>query len=291
MTKQNGFALKIVLVLVVCSGEVKGQCSPPPGVPLMVLTDIKPMDVFPEGASVKYKCAHGYQNRGGSPKSTCINKGWTTPTLLCKPISCGSPGEILNGQFIISEGIHFGSTVWASCNEGYNLVGRKTRECLQSGWSVNIPVCEVVTCPPPPQIEHGEVVNVIPTRVQYRDVIEYRCNKFHLIGESEIFCTNYGNYSGPPPQCKAITCPDPSLPNGRIWRGRKNPYEYRDVVTFSCNPGYEMEGSGSITCEEHGWSPAILHCHRFEPPTTEPPTDPAEECNLWCQFKKWLRNL
>lgn len=32
--------------------------------------------------------------------------------------SCGSPGKILNGKYLIPEGILLGATITAQCNEG-----------------------------------------------------------------------------------------------------------------------------------------------------------------------------
>ncbi|XP_015197796.2 C4b-binding protein alpha chain-like [Lepisosteus oculatus] len=281
-------AFKLCLLLWLCSKEVRGQCDRPPHVPLATLSEESgSLNDFPEGITVIYVCNPGYSQRGGWPEIICSKKSWTSLTLRCEPKSCGSPGEIVNGRYHLPKGVLFGSHAIASCVEGYVLVGRKTRECLAGAWSSNIPVCEIIKCPSPPEIENGEILSFFSGDVKYGDVIQYKCNKFHLIGEKEIYCTKDGNYSGPPPKCKDITCKTPTVHDGKKVYGRLPPYKYKDIVSFTCNYGYKLIGSSTITCEEHGWLPKIPWCIKNKEVTTTTPS-PDKPCDLWCRIQNFV---
>nr|XP_015197913.1 PREDICTED: complement decay-accelerating factor-like [Lepisosteus oculatus] len=140
---QNG----LVLILTVLVVNVAGQCSNPPSVQNAVLNDQSQLlNDFPEGTAVTYECNPGYRRASGSPSISCSNGQWSQPTLTCEKKSCGSPGEILNGRYDLSEGILFGAKARVICDEGYQLVGRE-RLCFADGWSSDVPLCEVVSCP------------------------------------------------------------------------------------------------------------------------------------------------
>ncbi|MGH0158985.1 UNVERIFIED_CONTAM: hypothetical protein FKN15_036629 [Acipenser sinensis] len=86
----------------------------------------------------------------------------------------------------------------------YQLVGRGTRRCYADGWDGQVPLCEIVKCPDPPEIEDGEIMNLPSGNVVYSTAILYRCKKGVLIGNKELVCTAQGNYSSKPPQCKGV---------------------------------------------------------------------------------------
>ncbi|XP_034774772.2 C4b-binding protein alpha chain-like [Acipenser ruthenus] len=188
---------------------------------------------------------------------------WSALTLKCERKSCGFPGEILNGNFHSGGGHLFGDEVYAECNEGYQLVGRGTRRCYADGWDGQVPLCKIVKCSDPPEIEDGEIMNLPSGNVVYSTVILYRCKKGVLIGNKELVCTAQGNYSSKPPQCEEFPlCPNPKLENGRKEAGFGPIYKYNDVVSFACNHGYILNGSSwFITCKENGkWFPFIPKC-------------------------------
>ncbi|XP_015198187.2 C4b-binding protein alpha chain-like isoform X3 [Lepisosteus oculatus] len=265
---QNG----LVLILTVLVVNVAGQCSNPPSVQHAVLNDQSQLlNDFPEGTTVTYECNPGYRRVSGSPSISCSNSQWSQPTLTCEKKSCGSPGEILNGKYDLSEGILFGARARVICDEGYQLVGRE-RLCLANGWSSNVPLCEVVKCEEPPDIGNG-THTYYGGSVPYGSAFRYTCNKgFTLIGEEEIVCGRDGNYNPPPPQCKVVSCPDVSITNGKKVSGRLPPYGYKSFITFECDSGHKVNGTLTITCGVNGWSSEPPTCYRVAAPTTTTPT-------------------
>ncbi|KAI8513359.1 carbohydrate binding [Branchiostoma belcheri] len=58
-------------------------------------------------------------------------------------------------------------------------------------------------------------------------------------------------------QCPTLTAPD----NGTLSPGGAN--SYNDVVTFTCNRGYELEGNSSVRCQaDRTWSGPVPTCAR-----------------------------
>ncbi|XP_058860222.1 complement receptor type 1-like isoform X4 [Acipenser ruthenus] len=185
--------------------------------------------------------------------------------------SCGSPGEVLNGHFVF-EGVYFGDKASVVCDEGYLVAGRDYRVCLDKGWDGQIPVCEVVKCPDPPEIADGEIRNQRSGDVEYNTVVVYQCTKGFLIGSRELVCTLHGNYSSSPPQCKEISCQNPTLPNGRKTAGFGPDYKYKDDVSFACSEGFELLGENAVTCEENSeWHPKIPTCIPLKRTCDAPP--------------------
>ncbi|XP_028652436.1 complement receptor type 2-like isoform X1 [Erpetoichthys calabaricus] len=253
----------LVLGLAVTSLSAQAAtCGMPPNSNNAVPSDeFATIDTFNDGANVTYKCIPGYSQKGGSRTITCRSGMWTTLTLICERKSCGGLPELLNGQYEASSNL-FGDTAYASCNEGFNLVGKSYVVCLSSGqWDTNSAVCEDVKCPDPPEIVNGTIVNPPIGTVTYSSVITYKCTVGDLIGESSITCTLHGNYSSAPPQCKVINCADVTVKNGKKESGFTPPYKLGYAITFSCNAGFIMNGSNTIKCrEDNQWSPSPPMC-------------------------------
>ncbi|XP_006146095.1 complement decay-accelerating factor [Tupaia chinensis] len=179
---------------------------------------------FPVGSTVEYQCRLGYRrNPPLLPRLTCLqNLTWSTPAEFCKKKSCPNPGEPVDGQLHVTTDLLFGSSVSFSCNEGFKLIGASTSYCIildkNVGWSEPKPVCTIIYCPVPPQIENG----MIPHRAEtytYSQTATYRCNKgFTLVGERTIYCrvrAEEGEWSGPPPTCRG-KFPPPTPANVQI---------------------------------------------------------------------------
>lgn len=262
----------VFLVYYLFIANVWGQCNSPPSKPNVVLKDAYlKLNEFPSRTKVAYGCAHGYRRTAGLPSITCRKNVWSELTLECEPKSCGSPGEVLNGHFVF-EGAHFGDKASVVCDEGYLVAGRDYRVCRDKGWDGQIPVCEVVKCPDPPEIADGEIRNQHSGDVEYNTVVVYQCTKGFLIGSRELVCTLHGNYSSSPPQCKEISCQNPTLPNGRKTAGFGPDYKYKDDVSFACNAGFELLGENTVTCEENSeWHPKIPTCIPLKRTCDAPP--------------------
>ena len=57
-------------------------------------------------------------------------------------VRCGDPGTPSNGTRTATT-FTFPNTVTYTCNEGFNLIGNRSRRCLSGGqWSGGLPTCQ-----------------------------------------------------------------------------------------------------------------------------------------------------
>jgi CUB/sushi domain-containing protein len=97
--------------------------------------------------------------------------------------------------------------------------------------------------------------------------VQIECFKgFKLLGLSEITCDANGQWSDVP-LCEHAQCgPLPTIPNAIVLEGSLSE---DNVVTYSCRPGYTMQGSSDLICTEKAiWSQPYPTC---EPLSCGPP--------------------
>ncbi|KAF5895070.1 complement component receptor 1-like protein, partial [Clarias magur] len=242
--------------------QCKTQCERPVVGENRILTEESNKPPFLDGSTVRFKCATGYvpAGRSASRTITCSGTQWSDLQLQCKRRPCGNPGEITNGKYLIPDGILFGATIIAECNEGYQLVGQTTRNCREFGWDGRAPECIVVKCEKPHQIDFG---TFYPEEEYYAygEAVTYSCKRdYDLIGSAIITCFSDGTFQPPPPQCRSLICDSPQISNARRIEGKSAPYKYKQFVRYKCNKGYRMEGSDFLTCTENGWDPPPPQC-------------------------------
>ncbi|XP_047662902.1 C4b-binding protein alpha chain-like isoform X1 [Tachysurus fulvidraco] len=261
MWETPSYTLIVLLICLMKAGEIRAQCASPVIGENRILTEPSRQDNFPDGSTLTYKCSTGYvpKQPGSSKTITCKGNQWTELQLQCKLKSCGSPGEISNGKYLTPNGIDFGATITAQCNEGYMLVGERTRNCRDNGWDGRDAVCEVTKCKQPPSIQNGNF-DPLDEVYNYGQTVTYSCEKdYILFGESTISCSDNGSFP-PPPRCLKVSCDAPAIENAVRIQGRSPPYKYKEFVEYQCNKGYKMEGSGYLICEENEWKPPPPVC-------------------------------
>ncbi|XP_069612390.1 C4b-binding protein alpha chain-like isoform X4 [Ranitomeya imitator] len=257
-----------LLLLPAFFGSSYGNCGEPPRLDYGALDTLySDLDNFTVGATVNYNCQPGYITvQQTSNVITCLNdSSWSTPDEFCTRRSCGHPGDIQNGQTLISD-ILFGSRVNYTCDFGFIMISKRSyRECQANGmWSNEVPVCEVQTCPPPPPIADGHYEPDMEDYT-YQHAVTYNCkdSTFSLIGDKSIYCTGYGNWSAEPPKCTVVSCKSPDVENAKKLSGFVGPYTLNSAVTFECDSGYTMTGSHSVACNASSeWHPPLPTCSR-----------------------------
>ncbi|XP_032413534.1 membrane cofactor protein-like [Xiphophorus hellerii] len=253
------FLLGSLCLAITAQGQ---QCSKPTSRQNMHLKDEYILkDTFEDGSTVVFVCDVGYTSAGGSGSIKC-NKGiWSPVQLTCERKSCGSLGEVTNGQVSYPEGVQFGDKALITCNIGHILVGKSEITCKIQGWSDRLPTCEVVKCLQPSSIANGTFVP-LKEDYAYRDVVEYSCNKgYTLNGSRQLICEENEKFKPSPPSCVWVECKDPVIPNAEYIDGSRPPHRHKATVIYNCKPGYKMIGQNTLTCNiSSQWYPRIPEC-------------------------------
>ncbi|EPY72744.1 hypothetical protein CB1_090937001 [Camelus ferus] len=253
------------------------SCDPPP----LVKNGRNSYYSGPAPLNTVVSCEPGYLLLG-EKTIRCLSSGvWSAVTPTCKEALCEPPGQLLNGQIKRPTSFRVGVTVDFSCNEGYQLHGQPSSQCVivgQNTFWTKMPVCEEILCPPPPPILNGRHSGSSSVNVPYGSTVTYFCDpspekgvNFILIGDSTIRCTNgsqkTGIWSSPAPRCELSIpeahCPPPQILRGKILSGQKDQYSYNDTVVFACVSGFKMKGSKEIRCDAQGtWEPSVPVCEK-----------------------------
>ncbi|XP_040823013.1 CUB and sushi domain-containing protein 1 [Ochotona curzoniae] len=211
------------------------------------------------GAQVLLSCNPGYYLEGPRLLQCQTNGTWSTgeERPSCKVISCGSLSFPPNGNKIGTLTV-FGATAIFTCNTGYTLVGSHVRECLANGlWSGTETRCLAGHCGSPDPIVNGHISG---DGFSYRDTVVYQCNPgFRLVGTSVRICLQDHKWSGQTPVCVPITCGHPGNPAHGFTNGSE--FNLNDVVNFTCNAGYLLQGASRAQCRSNGqWSSPLPTC-------------------------------
>ncbi|KAM9343735.1 membrane cofactor protein-like isoform 9-T9 [Pholidichthys leucotaenia] len=237
------------------------NCSAPEAGPNMSLKDeFILLTEFKDGSKVSFSCNVGYGPVSGSPSITCTAGVWSPVTLSCAKKSCGSAGQVDNGE-ITYEGVLFGDKAVLSCNAGYMLVGQNTRTCGDQGWLGRFGVCEVIKCLPPPNVA-GASYTPVNQNYNYNEIVRYTCRSgLTLNGSNQLHCSDSGAFAPEPPSCIVVECKEPIIANGEWSGGARPPYGHTAHVTLICKSGYVMKGERHQTCGiDSEWAPGLPEC-------------------------------
>ncbi|TMS38336.1 hypothetical protein L596_005083 [Steinernema carpocapsae] len=184
------------------------------------------------------------------PNRSCIEQRCEPPRIN----SSGTLEVISNGLFLS------GSTVTYVClntNKNFTITCSSTGEWDKPNLKINCEdndvFCRSIT---------GPLLSVTPRRGSYEpgSVVSFSCRqkskqKVVLIGPEQLFCSFSGTWIGEQPVCTIPSCQSLENFNGTnkmsIFRdpfSDLKPYSVGDVVTFRCDPGYELVGNNVIEC-------------------------------------------
>uniref|UniRef100_UPI00398ECC84 sushi, von Willebrand factor type A, EGF and pentraxin domain-containing protein 1-like n=1 Tax=Pristiophorus japonicus TaxID=55135 RepID=UPI00398ECC84 len=199
------------------------------------------------GSKTTFYCDKGYQIVGRDFQ-LCTADGWDSQVPACESVNCGYPRQIPNGYYETS-GTTVGSKTTFYCEKGYQIVGRDFQLCTADGWDGQVPTCESVNCGNPREIPNG-YYETSGTTVGSKTI--FYCDKgYQIVGRDFQLCTADG-WDGQVPTCEFVGCHHPELPaNSRIVAGFGPTYKHREMITYSCNEGYEMVGNSVIECTEN----------------------------------------
>ncbi|KAF7203063.1 E-selectin [Nothobranchius furzeri] len=223
---------------------------------------------FSYGQTCSFSCVPGYRLVGTSIVTCTSTAEWSEQIPHCEAIACQSPeaGAHVIHQCSESE-LRPNSTCSFSCEQGFELQGAKTIKCSDDGqWNEEIPACKAVQCAALQEPEHGNLSCEDDTemRFSYKQVCSFSCaSGYRLVGSKKVTCTSAAVWSEKRPHCEAILCRNPEGEPPIITACSRPLTELGpdSVCSFSCEPGFELQGANTIKCSEHGqWSRAKPTC-------------------------------
>ncbi|XP_028313560.1 sushi domain-containing protein 1 [Gouania willdenowi] len=246
--------------------------------PVIEFTDKKWDGNSSAGSLVLYYCQEGLRYKGGENRSICTENGqWTTPTLSCGEVLCGSPPVMPHTGHLWNGSLTSGSSVTYYCNVGFNQsAGHGVSVCTENGyWTHTDIVCTEVTCGEPKHILDSVLLWDQTSSVGSQLI--YQCKPgFMSVGEgNRSVCTSKGQWEGASLRCQEITCGEPLFkPNTKIrWDGTSH---VGSVAYYQCEDTFHTRSLRNLTvCREDGlWEDIDLWCEEVTcgPPITLPNT-------------------
>ncbi|KAB0386866.1 hypothetical protein FD755_001822, partial [Muntiacus reevesi] len=212
--------------------------------------------------SVVYQCNAGFRLIGMSVRICQQDHHWSGKTPFCVPITCGHPGNPINGltqgsQFNLNDVVKF------VCNPGYVAEGAARSQCLASGqWSDVLPTCRIINCTDPGHLENSirQIHAGGPHRFSFGTTVSYQCTHgFYLLGTPVLSCQGDGTWDRPRPQCLLVSCGHPGSPPHSQMSG--DSYTVGAVVRYSCTGKRTLVGNATRMCGLDGhWTGSLPHC-------------------------------
>ncbi|XP_047376747.1 complement receptor type 2-like [Sciurus carolinensis] len=242
-------------------------------------------ELFTIGQEVSYSCEPGYTLLGTNLVQ-CTSLGtWSHAAPKCEVKSCAAiPNQLPNGRVVPPPNLQLGAEVSFVCDPGFRLNGKSSSQCVPEGmtviWSNKFPVCERISCGPPPPISNGWTSDYSQP-IPLATVITYSCRtNYRLIGERRIFCISKDQVNGvwnkAAPVCEPFKrnsfCSEPTVPGGYRNREARPPYIHGDSVTFTCKTNFTMKGNKTVWCQANQrWGPTPLPTCESDFPLLCPP--------------------
>lgn len=227
------------------------------------------MDCFPStgafgyNSSCTFRCTEGFVLMG-SDAIHCADLGqWTAPAPVCEALQCREfpvPSKAQVSCLDPFGTLKYQSTCSFSCDEGSLLVGASVIRCLATGhWSEAPPECQAVSCTPLLSPENGTMTCIQPLgHSNYKSTCQFMCDEgFYLSGPERLDCSPSGHWTGSPPTCEAIKCPEIFAPEqGSLDCSHVHgEFSVGSTCHFFCNEEFELLGSQNVECTVSGrWS-------------------------------------
>ncbi|KAK9404548.1 complement component receptor 1-like [Crotalus adamanteus] len=243
---------------------------------------------YPVGSVVHHICHRSAEHIPGHPKRpaiTCLsNYTWSSVPVFCKGQSCGDPGKPENGGRIILMDFLLKAKVNFTCNEGYQLIGSPTSQCLPRTlsnntviWKPKPPICFRPTCPPPPEIKNGAYTGGKNGTFPLNSKVTYISVAMGLLASCSAQVLSAALLLLLFSSTALSQCPAPVLPPHSSLKGGGDlaeSYAVDTTLRLQCIPGYDyLPGTiPTIRClDTNKWSdlPALCQGRRCPVPHIE----------------------
>ncbi|KAM8754574.1 membrane cofactor protein-like isoform 4-T4 [Acanthopagrus schlegelii] len=176
----------------------------------------------------------------------------------------GGPNMHLKDEYILKETFADGDRAVFTCDVGYiSAGGSSSITCTAGSWNTVTLKCDRRNCGSPGEVLNGQIH--YPQENLFGDRIEITCDEgYRLVGKSTITCGAEG-WMGRLPRCEVATCDEAPQVKDATFTPYKDPYNYGDVVRYTCQNGLTLNGSASIECSDDGtFKPDPPTCHRVQ---------------------------
>lgn len=226
--------------------------------------------------TVQYSCENGYTLSGPS-STTCMENGtWSEQSPNCTKVTCKvltlpQDGITLNGN--LSQQNQYGDRIVLGCSEGYDLIGSRELECMDSGvWSDELPTCqrqaEFLACDVDPHLPH---VQSLPEIKYVGQTVSLQCDAgYQANGNMDSVCQENQTWSLPAGACLSTFrfadirafCGKPKLRDFvNVVRIEGASYFTGDQITFRCRAGiFPARSPPVVTCLEDGTWDGEIAC-------------------------------
>ncbi|XP_078490618.1 sushi, von Willebrand factor type A, EGF and pentraxin domain-containing protein 1 isoform X47 [Ciona intestinalis] len=230
------------------------KCSNPPA---LLNGQFISANEYAVNAQVRYTCNAGYRLDNSDVITCQANGQFTSLTAVCTKV-CSTPPTLANGDFTVKNNANqydINTVLTYTCNSGYRLDNSATVTCQASGQFTSLAaVCtRVIKCTNPPALMNGLYS---PQQSSYgvNDVITYNCNNGYKINNSPtITCQASGQFTALAATCTKVCATPPTLANGDFTvKNNANQYDINTVLTYTCNSGYRLDNSATVTCQAGG---------------------------------------
>uniref|UniRef100_A0A3Q2I6T1 p-selectin n=1 Tax=Equus caballus TaxID=9796 RepID=A0A3Q2I6T1_HORSE len=233
------------------------------------MTCVHAAKAFQLPSSCSFSCEEGFALVGPDVVQCTASGVWTASAPVCKALQCQdlAPNKAHVNCSHPFGAFRYQSTCSLTCDEGFLLVGEHELQCLDTGhWSAPLPECRAITCTPLPSPRNGTMTCVRPLGdSSYKSTCQFTCDEgFSLSGPERLDCTPSGHWTGSPPMCEAIKCPELFAPEwGSLdCSDTHGEFNVGSTCHFSCNKGFRLEGPNNVECTASGRWTAL-------PPTCE----------------------
>ncbi|XP_067388623.1 P-selectin-like [Emydura macquarii macquarii] len=224
---------------------------------------------FTYNSTCTFSCETGFVRKGPETLECTALGDWTGHPPLCEAVKCPPLDTPVRGQLNCSHWhgeFTYDSICIFSCDMGFVLIGPDLLECTALGdWTGRPPRCEAVKCPVLAAPERGQLnCSHWHGDFMYNSTCTFSCDMgFVRNGPDVLECTALGEWTGHPPLCEVMKCPqlrglEPILMNCSHPLG---PFSYGSMCHFHCTQGYFLNGTSHVQCQPDGhWSNKMPAC-------------------------------